>query len=128
MSDGDYEKLENMVTESITQRVSEVVESDLTGQVQGISLPSFLQMSEMEGSTCSLRISAVGKSGMLHLLNGNVIDAESKGLKHKDAAYAILSWDNPGIEILKAVGRTQNEIKLPLMHLLMDSLRQKDQQ
>jgi len=128
MSDGDYEKLENLVTESITQRVSEVVESDLTGQVQGISLPSFLQMSEMEGSTCSLRISAGGKSGMLHLLNGNVIDAESKGLKHKDAAYAILSWDNPGIEILKAVGRTQNEIKLPLMHLLMDSLRQKDQQ
>ena len=128
MSDGDYEKLEKLVTESITQRVSEEVESDLTGQVQGISLPSFLQMSEMEGSTCSLRVSAGGKSGMLHLLNGNVIDAETEGLKHKDAAYAILGWDNPGIEILKAVGRTQNEIKLPLMHLLMDSLRQKDQQ
>jgi len=128
MSDDDYEKLENLVTGSITQRVSEEVESDLTGQVQGISLPSFLQMSEMEGSTCSLRISAGGNTGMLHLLNGNVIDAETGGQKHKEAAYTILSWDNPAIEILKAVGRTQNQIKLPLLHLLMDSLRQKDQQ
>jgi hypothetical protein len=49
MSDGDYEKLEKLVTGSITQRVSEEVESDLTGQVQGISLPSFLQMSEWRG-------------------------------------------------------------------------------
>ena len=128
MSDDDYEKLEKLVTETITQRVSEEVGSDLAGQVQGISLPSFLQMSEMEGSTCSLQIRSKENSGMLHLLNGDLIDAETDELKHKDAAYAILSWDNPVIEILKAVGRTQNEIKLPLMHLLMDTLKQKDQQ
>ncbi len=127
MPDDDYEKLEKLLTETITQRVSEEVGSGLAGQVQGISLPSFLQMSEMESSTCTLRISSGDNNGMLHLLNGNLIDAETDGLKHKDAAYAILSWDNPGIEILKTVGRTQNEIKLPLMHLLMDSLRQKDQ-
>ncbi len=127
MSDDDSEKLEKLVTETITQRVSEEVESGLAGQVQGISLPSFLQMSEMEGSTCSLRISSGGNTGMLHLLNGNLIDAETDELKHKDAAYAILGWDNPAIEILKTVGRTKNEIKLPLRHLLMDSMRQKDQ-
>ncbi len=127
MSDDDYEKLEKLVTETIAHRVSEEVESGLAGQVQGISLPSFLQMSEMEGSTCSLRISSEDNTGMLHLLNGNLIDAETDELKHKDAAYAILGWDNPGIEILKAVGRTQDEIKLPLIHLLMDSMRQKDQ-
>ncbi len=127
MPDDDYEKLEKLIAETITQRVSKEVESGLAGQVQGISLPSFLQMSEMEGSTCSLRISSGGHSGMLHLLNGNLIDAETGELKNKDASYAILSWDNPVIEILKAAGRTQNEIKLPLMHLLMDSMRQKDQ-
>ena len=127
MPDDDYEKLEKLVTETITQRVSEEVESDLTGQVRGISLPSFLQMSEMEGSTCSLRINSGENTGMLHLLNGNLIDAETDELKHKDAAYAVLSWDNPTIKILKTVGRTKNEIKLPLMHLLMDSMRQKDQ-
>jgi uncharacterized protein DUF1566/uncharacterized protein DUF4388 len=128
MPDDDYEKLEKLVTENITQRVSEEVESGLAGQVQGISLPSFLQMSEMEGSTCSLRICSGEKSGMLHLLNGNLIDAEYGDMKHKEAAYAIIAWDSPSIEILKAVGRTKNEINLPLMHMLMDSLRQKDQQ
>jgi Protein of unknown function (DUF1566)/Domain of unknown function (DUF4388) len=127
MPDEDYERLDNLVTECITQRVSEELEGSLAGKVQGISLPSFLQMSEMENSTCSLRISSGDKTGMMHLLNGTLIDAETGGLKQKDAAYTILSWDNPGIEILKAVGRTKNEINLPLMHLLMDSLSQKDQ-
>lgn len=128
MSDDDYGKLDKLVTEAIAQRVSEEAESSLSGQVQGISLPSFLQMSDMEGSTCSLRINSGNKTGMLHLLNGNLIDAETDGLKYKDAAYAILGWDNPNIEILKTVGRTKNQINLPLMHLLMDSLSQKDQQ
>jgi hypothetical protein len=127
MPDDDYKRLEKLVAETIAQQVSEEVENGLAGQVQGISLPSFLQMSEMEGSTCSLRIRSGDKSGMLHLLNGNLIDAETDDLNHKDAAYAILGWDSPTIEILKTVGRTKNEIGLPLMHLLMDSLRQKDQ-
>ena len=127
MPDNDYGRLEKLVTETITQRVSEEVECCLAGQVRGISLPSFLQMSEMESSTCSLRISSGDNTGTLHLLNGSLIDAETGDLKHREAAYAILGWDNPGIEILKAVGRTRNEIKLPLMHLLMDSMRRKDQ-
>ena len=128
MPEDDYKKLENLVTEAITRRVSKEVGSDLTGKVQGITLPSFLQMSEMEGATCSLRICSGDSTGMLHLLNGNIIDAETGELKHRKAAYAIVGWDNPTIEILKAVGRTKNEIKLPLTHLLMDSLSQKDQQ
>ena len=91
MPDEDYEKLEKLVTETITQRVSEEMEDGLAGQVTGISLPSFLQMSEMEGSTCSLRIRSAEKSGMLHLLDGNLIDAETGELKHKEAAYEIIA-------------------------------------
>ena len=125
--DEDYSKIRMLVTETITQRVSEEMEDGMAGQVTGISLPSFLQMSEMEGSTCSLRIRSADKTGMLHLLDGTLIDAETDELKHKEAAYEVIAWDNPSIEILKAVGRTKNEIQVPLMHLLMDSLRIKDQ-
>ena len=110
----DYQKLEAILNEWISQAVSQQIEEQVTGKVQGISLPSFLQMSEMEGSTCSLRIYAGEQTGMLHLLNGNLIDAETGDLKHIDAAYAIISWDDPAIEILKAVGRKKNEIKMPL--------------
>ena len=127
MPDDDYGKLEKLVTETIAQRVSEEVESSPAGRVQGISLPSFLQVSEKEGSTCSLRVSSGDNTGMLHLLKGKLIDAETGELKHKDAVYAILGWDNPTIEILKTVGRTKDEIKSPLVQLLMDSLGKKDQ-
>ena len=65
----------------------------------------------MEGSTCSLRIHAGDQTGMLHLLNGNLIDAEAGDLKHIDAAYAIIIWDDPSIEILKAVGRKKMKLK-----------------
>ncbi|MBW2513995.1 MAG: DUF4388 domain-containing protein [Deltaproteobacteria bacterium] len=126
MSNDDYKKLEKLVTETIAQRVPLDAKSSLAGQVQGIGLPSFLQMSEKERSTCSLRISSGEKSGMLHLLNGDLIDAETGDLKHKEAAFAILGWDNSTIEVLKTVGRTKNEIRLPLMQLLMEGQRQKD--
>lgn len=128
MPDSDYERLNQLVTESITQRVSEELDGSVTGQVQGISLPSFLQMSEMEGSTCSLRIRSDDKVGMLHLLNGELIDAETGEKKDREAAQTIIAWDNPSIEIRKAVGRTQNKIQIPLMHLLMSSLQKKDEE
>ena len=92
MPDEDYERLDNLVTETITQRVSEEMEDSLAGKVQGISLPSFLQMSEMESSTCSLRISSGEKTGMLHLLNGKLIDAESSISTSTELAPALRLW------------------------------------
>jgi len=122
-----HQAMYDAIKEYMTQNEPVPMDSSLSGRLQGVSLPSFLQMSEMEGSTCTLKIRSGQEVGTMHILEGKLIDAETKNLRHKEAAYAILCWDNTEIEILKSSGRKKNEIGLPLMHILMEALKKKDE-
>jgi hypothetical protein len=64
---------------------------------------------------------------MLYLDNGQLVEAETGELKHLEAAYAIIGWDNVTIEIEKTEGFPTREINIPLMQILMESLQQKDE-
>lgn len=127
MTEENYEFMSSAIKGHLTEATSEKIDASVRGRIQGVSLSSFLQMSEMEGSTCTLQVQAGNRTGTLHLLNGSLIDAESGSLKHRDAAYAILSWEETEIDIQKPSGRKKNEINLPLMHLLMEALKKKDE-
>ena len=122
----DYQKIEQWMSRRMAKRVSKQVDSSLGGQVQGISLTSFLQMSEMEGSTCTLRIRSGSKNGVLYLEDGQLVDAEAGDLKHLEAAYEIIGWEGVTIEIEKTVGLAERNVNVPLMQVLMESLKQKD--
>ncbi len=103
--------------------------SNLEGRIKGLSLPAFLQMSEMEENSCTLKVTSNrNETGYLHLLKGKVISAETGDLKNLEAVYKIISWEEPVIEIRKEVAKSTDEIKMPLMNILMDSLRVKDEQ
>jgi len=127
LKEENHEFMYSAMKGHLTETTSEKIDASVRGRIQGISLSSFLQMSEMEGSTCTLKVQAGKRTGSLHLLNGNLIDAETGSLKHRDAAYAILSWENAEIDIQKPSGRKKNEINLPLMHILMEALKKKDE-
>jgi len=102
--------------------------SNLEGRIKGLSLSAFLQMSEMEEHSCTLRITSnTNEIGLLYLQKGKLIAAETRELKNLDAAYQIISWDEPIIEIEKESQKTVNEINMPLMNILMDGLRVKDE-
>ena len=126
LADENHQFMYSAMKGHLTESTSEKIDVSVRGLIQGISLSSFLQMSEMEGSTCTLEIKAGNKTGTLHLLNGNVIDAETGSLKYKAAAFTILGWENAEIYIQKPSGRKKNEINLPLMHLLIEALEKKD--
>jgi len=127
LTEDNHEFMYSAMKGHLTETTSEKIDTSVRGRIQGISLSSFLQMSEMEGSTCTLKVHAGNRIGNLHLLNGNLIDAETGSLKHRDAAYTILSWENAEIDIQKPSGRKKNEINLPLMHILMEALKKKDE-
>jgi len=127
MPAADYQNLAKQITAQLAQQVSREVEKGVGGQIHGISLPSFLQMSEMEGTTCTLKIRSRNNIGMLHLADGRLIDAETKDLKHKEAAYVIIGWDDASIDILAPKGKKEDNIRAPLMSVLMDSLKVKDE-
>jgi outer membrane protein assembly factor BamD (BamD/ComL family) len=103
------------------------METAVGGLIHGISLPSFLQMAEMERANFTLRITAGERSGYLYLKDGVLIAAQLEERKGHEAAYRIISWDGISIEILPAEESRTVEIKQPLMHVLMESLKIKDE-
>ena len=99
----------------------------ITGRIAGVNLSSFLQMIEMEQKTCTINILTPKNMGQIFFLDGVVIDANTRNLKHLDALYDILSWNNIIIEVEKNVSKKQNLIDLPLMHIIMESARHLDE-
>jgi len=97
------------------------------GYINGITLPAFLQLVEMEKKTCTLRVESHGRSGLLYFVDGALIDAEHGEDKHEKAALTIVGWDDPMIEIDSFSKKKEPAIKSPLGYLIMESYRLKDE-
>jgi hypothetical protein len=105
---------------------SEVI-NNISGQIAGVNLSSFLQMIEMEQKTCTIKIFTKKNMGRIFFCKGELIDATTIHLKNADALYDILTWENIVIEVDENKNRRKNVINLPLMHLLMESARHSDE-
>lgn len=127
MSAADEEMLRQLMNKAISQSAIQQAGDGVGGRIQGISLPSFLQMSEMEGASFALKVFSGQRSGILHVREGNLIAAETRGIKGREAAYRIISWEQAAIQIAEADGEVTDEIQQPLMHVLMESLKIKDE-
>ncbi len=112
---------------NLQEKIKDLLTSAIGGKVHGISLPAFLQMSEMDKTTCTLKIKSSSEEGILYIISGNLIAAKTKKLSGEKAAYEIISWDNTSIEIEKAVKKKKKEIQIPLMTILMEALKIKDE-
>ncbi len=127
LSAADEEQLALMINKALSQSTIQQAGDGVGGRIQGISLPSFLQMSEMEGATFALKVFSGQRSGVLHVREGNLIAAETRGIKGREAAYRIISWEQAAIQIADADTEVADEIQQPLMHVLMESLKIKDE-
>lgn len=111
--------------------VAETIHSQLTnnatGQLQGLSLTSILQLMNMEKKHCTLTISTTTDSGELFIHNGEIVAAQTGGLTGKDAVYNILSWEKVVISLLNNHHDTTREIAEPFMALILEALRLKDE-
>ena len=92
-----------------------------TNDLQGVSLPSFLQMLEQERKSCTVTITATnGKTGSFLFRDGRLIDAgygEKVGL---EAAYALLSLKEPHFA-LNAPQDRMVRINQPLARILLQA-------
>ncbi len=97
------------------------------GKLLGISVHSFLQMVESEQKTCTLRVTCQGRTGYLYIKDGELIAAEEDSLRNLEAAYEVIGWDEPVIEIKDSVPEKEREIFQPLMAVLMEGFRLRDE-
>ncbi len=101
--------------------------SGFDGQIHGIKLDALLQMVQMEGTTCTLRVQTTDEVGFLYILNGELVDAETGDLKGVDAAKRVISWPESTIKIDNTCERTENVINQPLMNILAEANHFKDE-
>ncbi len=97
------------------------------GYIRGITLPTFLQLVEMERKTCTLKITSKGRIGYLYFNEGQLIGAETETDKGEKAAYEIVCWEDAEIEIESICRRKHRNINTTLGHIIMEGFRLKDE-
>ncbi len=116
--------------EELTQLILSILEHDSAGGVlTGISLPSFLQLIEMEQSTCLMEIkSADNGQGLLYFNKGALYDAVFGKLSGEEAAFKVLALDDVKISFRTLPSKKlKKRINMSLMNLLMKSAQIKDE-
>lgn len=99
----------------------------VSGKLSGIAVHSLLQMFETEEKTCSLSIECSEKKGLIFMKGGTLIGSESDDLIGEEALYRILTWEDATIHIKYYNGQRSKEIHKPLMSLIMEAYRLKDE-
>ncbi|MFO7606411.1 MAG: response regulator [Desulfurivibrionaceae bacterium] len=118
----DFDSLLNMINEGLKKGSTQ-------GHVAGISLPSFMQLLELDKKTCTLHIKAARGTGDMYFSQGELLAAKTGKLQGQDAAFEIINWENPEIVIENAckIKTEDREIEVPMGFLLIESARMKDE-
>ncbi len=83
----------------LVQTLQEVLAAEPPHAATSLSLISFLPLIQMERLSCRLKIKSRGREGHFDFNKGALVDAEAPGLRGEEAACAMISWDQPAIEI-----------------------------
>ena len=97
------------------------------GYLQGVSLSTVVQLIALERMTCSVSVRAEEGSGRLDFVQGDLVDARAGDLAGTEAAYEILGWTDPSIDISSSVASPARSIERPLAAILLDVSRLADE-
>lgn len=111
---------------ALVDRILIGLEDSSKGYLDGFSLANFLQAVEVEQKTMSIMANSKGQVGYLHVVDGELINADADNLKGEDAAIEILSWEDAEIKIVN-LRSEDKKIDTPLMNILLEASRSKDE-
>ncbi|HJW09167.1 MAG TPA: response regulator [Holophagaceae bacterium] len=97
------------------------------GRLEGVSIPSLLQMLALDQKTSTVRVFSRNRVGLLYLRQGQLINARVQDLWGLEAAYTILGWESPVLEIDGRLREEEERITLGLDSVLLESARQRDE-
>lgn len=111
----------------LANNIKAALKESAKGYLSGITLPTFLQLIEMEKKTCTLNIKSSGRAGRLFFRNGKLVDAEAGTITAEPAAYEMVCWSDAEIEMVGGCNKTGTAIKMSLNNLLIDACRIADE-
>jgi CheY-like chemotaxis protein/predicted regulator of Ras-like GTPase activity (Roadblock/LC7/MglB family) len=128
---GAFQYIEKPIDfDSLLRKIKDGLKAGSTkGHVAGISLPSFMQLLELDKKTCTLHIKSGKRRGDMYFKQGELISARTGKLTGQDAAFEIINWDNAEIEIenICKFDEDKRDINVPMGFLLIESARVKDE-
>jgi CheY-like chemotaxis protein/predicted regulator of Ras-like GTPase activity (Roadblock/LC7/MglB family) len=114
--------------DALANRIFDLLVGAQSGYLQGISIPSFLQILQADNKSCSLKVTGGDKTGFLHLMDGQIMDAEFDGARGEEAAMAIIAWDESlTIDIQEVVRLKEKTVDRDTTFLIMDAVRKQDE-
>lgn len=113
--------------ETMTTKIRASLNGRAKGFVEGITLPTFAQLIELEQKTCSLKVSAGDDFGALFFIEGVLVDARTGSMMGDAAAFEIFSWEEVGIEMSPGKTKLKRLIQHPLNQILLESMRRQDE-
>ena len=112
----------------LEEKISEGLKAETEGHIRGFSLPSFLQLIEIESKTCTLEIEYGDSKGFLYFAEGSLIGAKTAKKTGTEAALEILALEKAEIDILAKCRKPERTIDTPLHYLLLESAKRKDEE
>jgi len=117
-----------LLEETITQVLRDMPTTGPGTYLEGISVPGFAQLLNMEHQTGSLLVSRQdGVSATLFFDEGALAHAVAGDMTGEPAAMEVLGWDDVDMILQRDRHPPVRSIDKPLGFLLMESMRQKDE-
>lgn len=101
-----------------------------SGIMHNVSPTMFMQLMEMEGKTCTIRMldNKSGDGGILYLKDGRLLDARVGKNTGMDAAYRVFAWDEVTLFLRNECEPRENRINSELQSIIMGALAAKDEE
>jgi hypothetical protein len=97
------------------------------GRLSGVSLPSVVQVLQMEQRTCRLRVRANAAMGELFVRNGALVHASLRKMPPLDAALELLSWTDADVVFDRLPAGITHTIEQSLDFLVIEAARVRDE-
>ncbi|MCK5783778.1 MAG: response regulator [Desulfobacterales bacterium] len=118
----DSEELAELILKGLKQREN-------SGVLDGVSVPSLMQIIEVEEKSCLLVLHSDGKKqGAMYFQNGELYDAVYGELGGEDAALQLIALENMQMEYRKLPSRKiHRRIEQSIQTMILESMRIKDE-
>ena len=96
-------------------------------RIEGVSLPGFVQLVEMERRSCTLFVASAERRGVLAFIDGRLVDAHSPDRDGETAALEIFGWSETIFAFHRNVAASASTVRRSLTDLLLDAARLRDE-
>lgn len=116
--------------EQLSSLITTVLKKEAVGgTLHDVSPAIFLQLMEMDGKTCTIRVldERSAQGGILYFIDGQLVDARIGALRGIEAAYRVFTWERVTIFLRNSCAPRENVIASGLQPIIMKAAGMRDE-